>query len=71
MEWIRELLRDRDLSGYMNWHPVRKFMSEGNDGDEVEFWDDVECGQLWWRTMVSAITSTRSRRLTSYRSRKG
>jgi len=53
MAWIRELVGDSNLAEHLIWYPVRKYMSKGNGAEEVEFWDDIECGRRWWIIMVS------------------
>jgi hypothetical protein len=51
MEWILELVKDRQLCRLFNWYPVRKYLVR--DGEEVQFFDDLECGSDWWEVQVN------------------
>lgn len=50
MACIREVIRDESLQENFLLYPTRKYMYQ--DGSEVRFWDDLDCGKDWWDIQV-------------------
>ena len=51
MDCVTECFQNKELIQCINWYPVRKFWMR--DGEKVEFQDDIETGQDWWKTQVT------------------
>lgn len=50
-DWILEVTRDKELIQDFEWFPVRKYALY-DDGREIEFSDDIHCGEDHWDTQV-------------------
>ena len=57
-DWLTDLLCDPLLVSSVAWYPKRKYLVL-NDHEE-RFWDDLDCGDDWWSTQVSFLTSSSS-----------
>lgn len=52
MDCIKEIVHDPLIAPLINWFPSKKYLINADLEDSEQFWDDLDCGEKWWKIQV-------------------